>query len=48
MKIKYLYPCVPNRLQADNPRLETIDKDPAWIPCLVHCRDLRRGESQRH
>jgi len=31
MKVSYLYPCVPNRLQADNPRLESIDKDPLWI-----------------
>lgn len=31
MKVNYLYPCAPNRLQADNPRLESIDKDPHWI-----------------
>jgi bifunctional non-homologous end joining protein LigD len=31
MKVSYLYPCVPNRLQADNSRLEIIDRDPLWI-----------------
>jgi len=31
MKVNYIYPCVPNRLQADNPRLEQIDNDPHWI-----------------